>query len=102
MKNELIDEIIACLPHERTVFRYFKGQYAYLLLSYAAQRYKHVREIKQSAYQRLLNHPEIKTFLSLSGKGTISPDTFDYSWINTSESFVLTSKPPVKKLFTTS
>lgn len=36
MDREYADEILACLPQERTCYHYFKNRYALQLLGYAA------------------------------------------------------------------
>ena len=90
MNRELIDEVIECLPKERTLFHYFKGEYAFKLLSFAAEKRKTVNAIKQSPYQRLLKKPDIQTVLSSDGSGNLTPDMFRNTWKESSETFVLT------------
>lgn len=90
MKRELIDEVIACLPEGRTLFHYFKGEYAFNLLSYASQTRQSVADIKKSSYQRLLNQPEVKSVLAREGHGKLSPDLFKHIWNESSEDYVLT------------
>ncbi len=90
MKKEILDETIACLPEERTLFHYFKGQYAYQLLSYASRKQSTVKAIKQSVYQRLLNQQDIKLLLAEQGSGELSPDLFQPIWKENSQPFVLT------------
>ena len=90
MKKETIDEVIACLPQERTLFHYFKGQYAFTLLSYATQHQQSVSALKKSNYQRLLNQPAIKTLLAQQGNGQLCPELFQWPWNESSETFVLT------------
>lgn len=90
MKRELIDEVIDCLPDDRTLFHYFKGEYAYKLLSFATEKRKNVKSIKKSAYNRLLNQPDIKSLISTGGSGKLSPELFKDVWHESSETFVLT------------
>lgn len=90
MKRELIDEVIACLPEDRTLFHYFKGEYAYKLLSYVCKKRNTVGEIKKYPYQRLLNQPGVRSVLSTEGSGKITAELFEHVWDETSESFVLT------------
>jgi len=90
MKKETLDEVIACLPEERTLFHYFKGQYAFFLLSYATKVKSSVRAIKRSRFHHLLNHPEIKELLAYQGNGNLTPELFEHAWKETSQAFVLT------------
>ncbi len=90
MKKEILDEVIACLPEERTLFHYFKGQYAYQLLSYASRKQSTVKAMKQSVYQRLLNQQDIKLLLAELGSGELSPEFFQPIWKENSQPFVLT------------
>lgn len=89
MKNEILDEVIACLPKERTLFHYFKGQYAFLLLSYAAKSYSNIAAIKRTNFQNLLNQRDIKMLLSHQGSGKVVPALFENAWKETSQAFVL-------------
>lgn len=90
MKKEILDEVIACLPEERTLFHYFKGQYALILLAYTAKEQNSVRDIKHSPFQHLLNQPAVKTLLANHGNGNITQDLFSYVWNEHSQTFVLT------------
>lgn len=90
MKKEILDEVIACLPEERTLFHYFKGQYAYQLLAYASTKKATVKQVKQSAYSRLLNQSDIKLLLAELGNGQLSPELFQHVWKDESLPFVLT------------
>ncbi len=90
MKREILDEVLACLPEERRLFHYFKGQYAFTLLSYAVQIQTSVGALKRSPFQRLLNQSGIKALLAQVGNGNLSPDLFSYPWSESSEPFVLT------------
>ena len=90
MKSAILDEVIACLPAERTLFHYFKGQYAFLLLAYAVREQTSVNAIKQSPFQKLLNQPDVKALLSHQGNGRLTPDLFDHAWKHDSKPFVLT------------
>ncbi len=90
MKRQILDEVIACLPEDRTLFHYFKGQYAYQLLAYASKRQASIREIKQSVYNRLLNQADIKLLLAELGHGKLHPEIFEHVWREHSQPFVLT------------
>jgi len=90
MKIEILDEVIACLPKERTLFHYFKGQYAFLLLSIVAKQQHSVSAIKYSPFRSLLNQPQVKTLLACQGNGTLAPELFAHAWNKNSQAFVLT------------
>ena len=90
MKKEILDEVIACLPEERTLFHYFKGQYAFHLLSFATRQRSTVNAIKQSHFQHLLNQPDVKSLLAFQGSGKLSPELFEHAWKKDSQAFVLT------------
>ncbi|MES9832969.1 MAG: hypothetical protein ABW139_12085 [Candidatus Thiodiazotropha sp. DIVDIV] len=90
MKKEILDEVIACLSEERTLFHYFKGQYAFFLLFCATKEQCSVNAIKQSQFQHLLNQPDIKSLLSHHGHGKLIPELFEHTWKETSQPFVLT------------
>lgn len=90
MKKEILDEVIACLPQQRTLFHYFKGQYAFFLLSYAIKEKSSVSDIKQSAFKNLLNQPDVKSLLAYQGNGTLVPELFEHAWKDSSQPFVLT------------
>ena len=60
MDKNLLNEVIACLPKERTLFRYMCGDYALMLLSRIAGDGVRIADIKQSAYGRLLSKPTVQ------------------------------------------
>ncbi|MGB3620261.1 MAG: hypothetical protein WBA20_02850 [Ketobacter sp.] len=90
MKKETLDELIACLPDDRTLFHYFKGQYAFLLLACAIREEQSINQLKKSPYQSLLKQPDIKKILARQGDGKVSAGLFKHPWRNDSQPFVLT------------
>lgn len=90
MKKEILDEVIACLPDERTLFHYFKGQYAMQLMSYVTRQCSSVGDVKRTPFQRLLGQKDVKALLANAGSGRLSPELFEYPWKETSQPFVLT------------
>ena len=68
MKQELVREIIECLPQERSLFWYRRDYYALWLLRVAAGSGKAVRELKQSRYSGLLTKPLVKQWLPADGR----------------------------------
>lgn len=89
MKREIVDEVIACLPTERTLFSYFKGQYALQIMGYVTQQLLSVADIKQSPYCKLLNQAEVKPLLATSGKGELSSELFMIPWRSEAQEFLL-------------
>ena len=90
MEAQLLNEVIACLPAERTVFRYARDEYAIELLSRYVGEGKPVSEIKRSVFRGLLEKPAVKLLLSACGQGEISRRDFQYVYINDRQDFVLT------------
>ncbi len=91
MKQELVDEIIACMPKERTLFRYFKDRYALMLLSYMTEKnINDISDIKKSDFSGLLARPFVKEHLHMMGGGKISKELIQYLWPHEVYNFVLT------------
>lgn len=90
MKKDILDEIIACLPEERTLFYYFKGQYAFFLLNLVTEKISSIRSIKLTPFQSLLNQPDIRDVVAKQGNGHLTPQLFGGAWKETSQPFVLT------------
>jgi hypothetical protein len=90
MEHEKLNEIIACLSEERTLFHYFKGQYAFFLLSYATKGLSSVSDIKKSPFRHLLNQQDVKALLAYQGNGKLTDNLFAHAWRDGSQPFVLT------------
>lgn len=90
MKEELANEIIECLPKERTLFRYFKDRYALLLLNYYIGNGKKVSEIKKSKYSKLLNKEIVKSLLAECGGNILEKEKLQGVYPMETENFVLT------------
>lgn len=90
MKEELANEIIECLPKERTLFRYFKDRYALLLLNYYIGDEKKVSEIKKSKYSKLLNKDIVKSLLAECGGNILAREKLNDVYPIDTEYFVLT------------
>ena len=92
MDEKQVEEIIACLPSDRTVFPYFKDQYAVYLL----QHYLHkaatnnIQSIKKSRMKKLLDKPIFKETLKNSGNGMLEPIQLESLWPAQTEQYVLT------------
>ena len=90
MKKENIQEIILCLPNDRTLFHYHKDRYALWLLANHVGNGLPVHQIKQSRYARLLNKPIVKQLIATRGQGKLSAEDFAYHWSEPSTTFMLT------------
>jgi len=90
METQLLNEIIACLSSDRTVFRYARDDYAVTLLSYVAGNGKRISEIKHSDFRGLLEKPVVKNILANVGDGQMSYRDLYYINIQDRQNFVLT------------
>ncbi len=92
MKTELAQEIIDCLPKERTLFRYYKDYYAvYLLRRELLKRgAMTVPMLRQTRLGKLLQKPIFADLLAGAGSGMLSVDDIDSIWSRDFESYVLT------------
>ena len=92
MKTELAQEIIECLPKERTLFRYYKDYYAAYLLQRVLQQQgpMAVSELRRSRFGRLLNKPIFSELLASSGSGKLNAYDIESLWPSEVESYVLT------------
>ncbi len=78
MDIELANEIIACLPKDRTVFDYYKDRYAVMLLERVVGDGMAVAEIKQTRFGKLLNRPLVKHVVARKGDGVLTRDDLIY------------------------
>jgi len=98
METRLLNEIIACLPNDRTVFRYAQDDYAVMLLSHYAGCGKRITDIKRSPYGGLLEKPAIKSLIAGCGHGVLTQTDVNYvyasatanTYANDRQNFVLT------------
>ena len=90
MKTQLLDEVLACLPKGKTHYRYFKGAYASRLLSILLPKQASLHEIKQSRFNKLLNHPTIKPIVANCGNGIFDTTQLLNVWEEPSQPFLLT------------
>lgn len=66
------EEVVSCLPNDRTLFSYFKDQYAVYLLERQIERgHNKIAELRRSCWKKLLDKPLIKGILSECGDGTL-------------------------------
>ncbi len=90
MNIEQIDEIIECLPKGRTLFPYFPGRYAPMLLSWLFDDACTVEQVKRSRYAGLLQKPLVQNVLSQHGKSTLCMESLSLAWTEPHEDFLLT------------
>jgi uncharacterized membrane protein YidH (DUF202 family) len=80
VRRESVDEIIACLPRERTHFTYFPQRYAPLLLARVLREDTDIARVRRSRFGALLNKPVMKAVLAGCGDGRLSPERCEYHW----------------------
>ena len=90
MKKELVNEVVNCLPQERTIFRYFKGRYAFMLLNNVIGSGVSVSQLKKSSFSGLLEKPEIKEALAIASDGRVTPRLLESVWPGETLNFILT------------
>lgn len=90
MKLDELEEIVACLPQERTLFNYAKDWYAVQLLKYSLDQPQAVHRIKQSNFGKLLNKPQLKAWLGSLGSSTLSREQLSMLYPEKAEAFRLT------------
>jgi len=90
MELETVEEIIACLPEERTLFHYHKDRYALMLLAWAAGEGCRVDKLRRGSFAPLLDKPLVKQVLSRLGKGEVDGNTLASAWADHCDTFLLT------------
>lgn len=64
MKTKDLREVIACLPKGKTLFHYAKDDYAFRLLSRAAEKTATLQELRAGRYGKLLEKPSVKDWMA--------------------------------------
>ncbi len=77
MDEQTVKDVIACLAGERTLFSYFPGRYALMLLARASRGRASVRALRSGPFAPLLEKPLVKEALATAGCGCVSPADFD-------------------------
>lgn len=90
MDREYANEILACLPQERTCFHYFKDRYALQLLGYAAGDGISVEALRRSRYKRLLTKPAVRRLLAECGDARLDGRRAHSRWEEPLLPFLLT------------
>ncbi len=92
MKAELAQEIIACLPTDRTLFWYYKDYYAVYLLHRELSQHgaRTVSKLRKGRFGRLLRKPIFTELLAKSGSGKLCASDIENRWSQDYEPYVLT------------
>lgn len=92
MEAALLQEILACLRGERTVFHYCPDQYAVYLIRRVLNQYKRVgvRDLRNSRWSSLMSRPAIRELITHCGDGYLYPEVLEDFWLSEPEPFVLT------------
>jgi len=92
MNTQLLEEVLACLRGERTLFPYYRDGYAAYLLQrvIADQEAVSLRELRQSRWASLLNRPLIREVIAHCGNGYLHKKQLADVWVEQVEPFVLT------------
>jgi len=91
MDINVLNEIIECMPKERTCFYYYDDRYAvYLMERILAGKRCKVSDLKAGRYGKLLNKPVFKEVLANKGCGTLSSEDMETLWPVNPRTFTLT------------
>jgi len=92
MEAALVDEVLACLPTNRTLFRYCKDQYATYLLQRVLNKNGplSVQQLKQSSYKQLLEKPFVREILQTTGKQKVEAWHLENAMVTDMHHYVLT------------
>ena len=85
-----MQEIIDCLPEDKTRFQYFRDRYSTLLLPWLVEDGALLSDVKKSHYAPLLNKQPAKQVVSQFGDGRFNGDAFTQAWAEPHECFLLT------------
>ena len=91
MDQNDLQELLACLPKERTLYRYCSDYYAIQLLQIAANRHTSIHALRGSRFGRLLNKPSISALLSHCGDGRLTKEDINGYWREPSTTYLLTT-----------
>lgn len=91
MDHQTAADVIACLPHERTLFHYYRDRYSIGLLRHLARSPLSVAELKRSPFASLAQKPRVKQVLAkLGGDMLAEPQLALYDYDPAQTPFVLT------------
>lgn len=90
MNKKLINEIIQCLPKERSLYAYYKDYYALQLLKYFSGNGIKVAQLKKSRFAKLMSKSAVQQLLASCGSGELLPQHFVNTHVDELEYFTLT------------
>jgi len=92
MDSELVDEIIACLPQDRTLLHYYRDRYAVYLLARAAREkgLHKVAELKKTPLGKFLDKPVVNEVLGACGTEKICEEMLSHCWPHEPQSTIET------------
>jgi hypothetical protein len=90
MNQKQANEIIQCLPKDRSLYPYYKDYYAVQLLKSYTGNGIQISQLKQSHFSKLLNKGPVKKLLANCGGNKLLPRHFDQCFENSSQYFTLT------------
>jgi hypothetical protein len=91
MDQNALQELLACLPKERTLYRYCHDYYAVQLLQIAAKRHRSIQALRRSNFGRLLDKPSISSLLSSCGDGRLDSDLLTGYWREPGTTYLITA-----------
>ncbi len=82
MNEQQIEEVIDCLPQDRTLLHYYRDRYAVYLLARALKReaIASVSAIKRTRFAKYLEKPVINSVLAKHGEDLIDPGLLTQCW----------------------
>lgn len=82
MDKELVNEIIDCLPQDRTLFHYYRDRYAVYLLKRVVEQkqIESVSEIKKTPFAKYLAKPVVNSFLATLGQNELNAEILQQCW----------------------
>ncbi len=93
MEASLVDEVLACLADERSLFQYFPDRYALALLEKSlkqlGQEEQDIAAIRKGPYGKLMHRPVVKQLLSEQGSGRLSTWDLYRVWPQKQYNYVL-------------
>jgi hypothetical protein len=89
LRRKLAEEVLASVPEDKTVFRYFKDRYALQLLAYAAAEGRSLSELRRGRFRPLLQRPVIRHLLGGRGARGVDWDLLDSYFPSPTEDYGL-------------
>ncbi len=94
MKRELVEEVIACLGGERTVFHYYPDRYCVDNLKYEMHKRQldrvKISQLKKLTKVDITQKPNVSSVLKYFGDGSVALTDFQYFLSSNTTPFILT------------